>query len=327
MQQLVTEQLGLLLTSRSPAPYVTDIRRMVRTGLNVLVVRQWPRMLLALPSYQRAKARVKKLAQAVIDAHRTHSAAPDFINDLLAAHASDPQRFTENDLMVAVVGPYVAGLDTVANTCTFMLYALLCQPDVLTRVLAELDTVLGDASITAEHLKQLPALHGAAMETLRLYPVAPAMQRTTTKPFVFAGYRVDAKQTVLIATSVAHALPHLFPQPECFDIDRYHQPRNEHKQRGAFAPFGLGAHTCLGAGLAEVQIAVIMAELLRTVRFALEPNQRLKIRTDPTLTLGPAFRVRVVEQSKVRPHTESTVQVARSTDDRDDHASADGRPL
>ena len=52
--------------------------------------------------------------------------------------------------------------------------------------------------------------------------------------------------------TVPHFLPEFFPEPEEFDIDRYHAPRNERRLDGAYAPFGLGDHTCLGAGIAEI---------------------------------------------------------------------------
>ena len=48
--------------------------------------------------------------------------------DLMALHHVDPQFLPETDLMPAVLGPFIAGLDTVGSTCAFMLYALLKHP-------------------------------------------------------------------------------------------------------------------------------------------------------------------------------------------------------
>jgi cytochrome P450 len=302
LQRIITEQLGMLLTGRSPEPYIADIRLMVRYGLNVLVIRQWPRVALARPVYRRAKARVEQLAHAVIAEHRTtrESGRPrDLVDDLIEAHEADPSRFSMGDLLIGAIGPYIAGLDTVANTCTFLLYALLQNPDVLAKVQDEIDSVLAAKPLSAETIKDMPALHSAAMEAMRLYPVAPVMQRTATQPFTFAGHRVDAGTALLIGTGVTHLLPELFPQPERFDIGRYSPPRNEHRTRGAYAPFGLGAHTCLGAGLAEVQIAATMATLLHELHMTLPSGTRPRLRLDPTLTLGPQFKVQVIDrQSK-----------------------------
>ncbi|HET9953658.1 MAG TPA: cytochrome P450, partial [Polyangiaceae bacterium] len=129
-------------------------------------------------------------------------------------------------------------------------------------------------------------------------PVAAQSQRTATRSITFAGYRVDAETPVLIATALPHMLPELFPSPERFDVARYRAPRNEHRVKGAYAPFGLGAHTCLGAGMAEVQIAVVIARLLHNLEFELTSERRPPLRQDPTLTFGPKFRVRVSERRR-----------------------------
>jgi len=71
--------------------------------------------------------------------------------------------------------------------------------------------------------------------------------------------------------TVPHFLEELYPYPIQFDIDRFRVPRNEHRQRGAYAPFGLGDHTCLGAGIAEVQLIVKMAKLLSLYTMQFDP--------------------------------------------------------
>ena len=100
------------------------------------------------------------------------------------------------------------------------------------------------------------------METLRLHPVSPAVLRTVSNSFEFAGHTVPAGRLVMIGTAVGHGLEEHFPQPECFDIDRYTRARSEHRQRGAYAPFGAGSHRCLGSGLVPVQIGLTITTIL-----------------------------------------------------------------
>ena len=90
-----------------------------------------------------------------------------------------------------------------------------------------------------------------------------------------------------MATTVPHYLPEYFPQPERFDIDRYLPERNEHRQPGAYAPFGLGPHRCLGNGFAEVQIAVTLATIMHNVELVLDPpDYELQINPAPTPQAG-----------------------------------------
>ena len=152
----------------------------------------------------------------------------------------------------------------------------------------------------------MQALHGAAMETLRLYPVASGHRTRVAKPFTFAGYRLEPGDDALVAITVSHFLPELFPEPETFDIDRYHDPRNEHRQRGAYAPFGLGEHTCLGAGIAEVQLMVIIGTLLHAYELELDPpSYELTIVHAPTPSPGKHFRIRVIAKREHEPGAEN----------------------
>jgi cytochrome P450 len=146
----------------------------------------------------------------------------------------------------------------------------------------------------------MPLLHAAATEALRRYPVAPALQRTVAVPFEFGGYRLEAGEMVMIGNGVAHFDPQLYPEPGRFDLERCLEPRNEHRQPGAYAPFGLGAHTCAGAGLAEVQIAITAATLLHSVRLQLDPpGYELRTAYNPAPAPEPAFRVRVLEHRRI----------------------------
>src|SRR5262249_1669217 len=86
-----------------------------------------------------------------------------------------------------------------------------------------------------------------------------------------------------IAMTVPHFLEEYYPNPMQFDIDRFHEPRNEQRHPGVYAPFGLGNHTCLGAGIAEVQLQVTMATLLACLTFQLDPaDYQLSIEEHPT---------------------------------------------
>jgi len=205
---------------------------------------------------------------------------------MLAAVAVDPDFLSERELQVAALTPYIGGIEVLASTVAFLLYALLSHPPVLARVQAEVDAVFAAGGPTAQSLRQMEQLSHAMLETMRLYPVASLFQGTVVQPFVFAGYRVEPGQPISICSVVPHFLPELYPDPTRFDIDRYGAERQEHRRPGAFAPYGLGPHTCLGAGQAEVLIMLTAATLLHSVSLELDPpdavltraNDRLQVR-------------------------------------------------
>ncbi len=257
---------------------------------------------LALPRFQRARERVMELGYKIVEAHRSapaHDRKPDLVDEALARAAARPEVYSETRLAFGGLGPLLAGLETVARTNTFMLYALLTNPDALKRVVNEADLAFEQGVLNWEALKSMSATQGAAMETLRMY-TGEGFGAIVAKPLTFAGYRLEPGDEVLVAMTVPHFLPELFPHPETFDIDRYRSPRNEHRQRGAYAPFGLGEHTCLGAGIAEIQLMVITATLLHTYRFELDPpdyqlmpGQQLTIEDDVYGMSGKQFCLKV----------------------------------
>jgi cytochrome P450 len=161
---------------------------------------------------------------------------------------------------------------------------LLAHPDACQRVQAEeVAAAFSDGPLTWGKLKRMPDLHGAMMETLRRYPVARSHRARVAKPLTVSGYRLEPGNNVIVAMTVPHFLEEFYPHPMQFDIERFREPRNEHRQRGAYAPFGLGDHTCLGAGIAEVQLMVTLATLLHTYTLQFEPPAyQLVIEQHPT---------------------------------------------
>lgn len=298
IQYMVTSQLGTLLTGQAPVEYIADIRTTILYILNALVTKQRPAIVLKRPKYRRAKARVKELGEQMIRDHRDRAPATGemrtLVDDIMDAHDRDPALVAANDLVLALTGPYVAGLDTVANTLASLVYAVVAHPEVLERVRAEADAVYARRPLADESIEDLPSINGAVLETMRLYPIAVAQPRVANRDFEYAGYRIREGEPVYCAVTVPHFLPEFFPEPQTFDIDRYGAERREHVTPGAYAPFGKGPHTCLGKGIADVQMTLTAARLFHRLDLALDPpGYVLRRRAAPTPGPTSGFRVRV----------------------------------
>ncbi|WP_197519723.1 cytochrome P450 [Pseudonocardia sp. HH130630-07] len=299
LQFLVTGQLGTLLTGRVPTEHIDDIRIATLYILNTLVTRQRPAILLRRPEYRRARARVAELGRTMVREHRERPAADDrprtLVDDIMAAHERDPELVPADDLTLALTGPYVAGLDTVANTLASLVYAVLAHPEVLERVRGEADAVFaGGRTVSEDDLAAMPSISGAVAETMRMYPIAVAQPRVAARDFTYAGHHISEGEPVYCAVTVPHFLPEFFPDPHTFDIDRYTDERREHATPGAYAPFGKGHHTCLGKGIAEIQMTLTAARLFHTLDLELDPpGAPLRRRAAPTPGPTASFRVRV----------------------------------
>ena len=68
-------------------------------------------------------------------------------------------------------------------------------------------------------------------------------------------------------------------------------------QPGAFAPFGVGRHLCIGNGLSELQIALTLAAIVREADLELErPERPLKIKLSPAAHPDSSVRMRLVRR-------------------------------
>ncbi len=296
-QRLVTEQLGTALTRHSSSEHFEAIRIYLGTLLNVLAIKRQPRFMLSMPRYINARNKVNEFAKQVLEEHRNspNPQAPDLVDDLLAAVDWKGNPLSEEDLLAATIGPFFAGMDTVANTMGFMIYAILKQPEVYEAIQAEVDEHFANGIPPHAELPKLKNLYAATIETLRRYPVAPFTPRGVTRDFEFGGHHVPAGSDIIIVNGLTHFLPEFFPEPWKFDINRYIAPRKEHKQGlGIFAPYTLGAHTCLGAGVAEVQLMVTVGALIRAARLELiRPDYEIKTVLTPIPGPDPKFKIRV----------------------------------
>lgn len=301
-QLILAEQVGLLLHNDGQlADILDDLIRVFRTALSVEVVRQWPPALLQWPAYRRSKQRILDHASKVAQHHRDHPDAlrKDLVDDILAAVARGDTIRDEN-VRLLTLGPLFGGIDTASNTSAFALYNILSRPEVRQRVMAEVEQVFAAGPTpTWEAFKDMTALRGVMMETLRMFPVAYMASRHVAQGFEFAGHRIEAGEHLFVVTAVPHFLPEIYADPHRFDIDRYGADRREHARPGVFAPFGTGVHTCLGARFAQAQMMVTLATLLHLLELEIDPPEyQLKVRSNPvTMPEGLAVRVEGVRRA------------------------------
>lgn len=127
-----------------------------------------------------------------------------------------------------------------------------------------------------------------------MHPVQKEVMREAVNIFEFAGHTIPSGTPRPIATTVPHTLPEYFPEPRRFDIDRFAAERREHRVPGAYAPFGLGTHRCLGSGSFEAQSAVALATILHRLELSLAPpSYRVKGNHAPTPRPDDGFKIKV----------------------------------
>ena len=129
-----------------------------------------------------------------------------------------------------------------------------------------------------------------------MYPVIPWQLRTVMNECIVSGYEIPAKTMLLICQTATHYAEDLFKDPLDFDIDRYLPDRAEHTTPGAYAPYGLGTHTCLGSRWVELQMAVNILLIAYHLKLDVTPaDYKLGFNPFPTSSPNKKLKFRVTQ--------------------------------
>ena len=303
LRNIICRQIGLSVQNVELTTQQTeDFMTTQNTYLNIYMIGKWPRLMLLNPKFVMAALRTGKLLKSVRAANQSRCPMDHddqtYMDKIEHGAKERPDIYTENDVRTMAMLPFVGGVDPIGGTMSFILYRLLQDRVLLERVRAEVDRVYAQGGINFDSIDQLQDVRGLVMETMRVNPVAYAMARTATKDFEFAGYRIKAGDELMVFTVANHWDENFFPEPEKFDIERYRDPRNEHKNGAIYAPFGRGPHTCVAAGLAEMQTVLNVAVLLRYLDF--EPAvdlSKVKMNFIPAPFMSENFKIRFSQRA------------------------------
>jgi len=188
---------------------------------------------------------------AELIAQRRAEPTDDLLGGLVAARDEDGDRMTEGELVSLALALLVAGYETTASQLTKFVLVLLRNPDQLALLRAQPDLV-----------------PNAIEEMMRLVTLSSGtgLAQIATEDVELSGVTIRAGEAVLASPGAANRDPDVFADPNTLDVTR---------QNIVHFGFGHGAHFCIGAHLARLEMQVALAALL--ARF---PDLRLAVPDD-----------------------------------------------
>ncbi len=174
--------------------------------------------------------------------------------DLLSmmAHSDSYGDMDEQRFIGAIALLLVGGNDTTRNSMSGLIEQINKFPDAWAQVKAD------PAKLAS----------GAATETIRLQTPIAHMRRTATRDVELHGKLIRKGDKVVLWYNSGNRDEAVFP-----DADRW-DPARENSRR--HLSFGYGIHRCLGARLAELQVATLVEEMARRdmeVKIVGEPDR------------------------------------------------------
>jgi cytochrome P450 len=200
---------------------------------------------------------------------RRDAEGTDMLTVLCHTADDDGNSFSDTDIVNHMIFLMMAAHDTSTSTLTTMAYHLAANPNWQQRCRDEGDRI-GDGPLDIDALDKLETLDLVINECLRLVTPLPFSVRRAVRDTEILGHYIPAGTNVTMWPGMNHRLPELWDDPERFDPARFAEPRSEHKRhRYAFAPFGGGAHKCIGMVFGQLEIKTVMHRLLRNYRLEL----------------------------------------------------------
>jgi cytochrome P450 len=246
------------------------------------VPERWP-----TPRNRRAMRDLKfldSLVYRIIEEKKTlHGVGNDLLSLLMAAMDEDGTQMTPQQLRDETMTLFLAGHETTALLLGWTWFLLSQNAGAEARLLEELRSVLGGRPPQVSDLIKLPYLQAVLNETLRLYPPAYILARTSTEPFSLGGYEFPRDTTVLISQWVTHRDARFFGAPDEFRPERWLNGAGVKVSAGAYFPFGDGPRRCIGQGFAMLEAALVVATIAQRFRFHLVPGHL--VQPEPLVTL------------------------------------------
>ncbi|GJN78228.1 isotrichodermin C-15 hydroxylase [Purpureocillium lilacinum] len=160
----------------------------------------------------------------------------------------------------------VAGSETTATLLSGCTYMLLSNPEKLAKLTKEVRGTFNHPSeVTIKAVSNMPYLHAALSEALRIYPPSPAgfMRIVPGNGDMIGGHWIPGGTSVSVSQWPANHSDSNFTMPNSFVPERFlGDPRFEKDNTSVLNPFSAGPRNCLGKSLANVEMRLIMARLL-----------------------------------------------------------------
>ncbi|ROL50455.1 Sterol 26-hydroxylase, mitochondrial [Anabarilius grahami] len=184
-------------------------------------------------------------------------------------------KMSSKDVYGSISELLLAGVDSTSNTMMWALYLLSRDPEAQEALYQDVTRVLkGDTVPTAQEVNNMPYLKAVIKETLRMYPVVPMNSRLISENDVVIGGHFFPKKTTFSMSHYAISRDEkVFPEAWKFKPDRWLRDGRTRPNPFGSIPFGFGVRGCVGRRIAELEMHLALARLIKL----------FEIRPDPTV--------------------------------------------
>ena len=225
-----------------------------------IIKRDWPGLL--HHTGMNGRRVLEQYVRRSIDAKRAGTGT-DMFSHFCHEKNQDGEYFSHQEITDHMVFLLFAAHDTTTSALTMVMHLLAANGDwqetLGKQIRSESESQLDYASLSS-----VPLIEHTFHEVLRMYPPVAGMIRRTIRPSEIGGHKLAAHTVVQSSILVNHHLEEYWHSPFKFDPTRFSPERAEHKQHPfLWAPFGGGAHKCIGMHFADMLFKCVLFQTLK----------------------------------------------------------------
>jgi benzoate 4-monooxygenase len=188
------------------------------------------------------------------------------------------EKLGRDELTAEALTQLIAGSDTTSNTSCAILYYVVRNPHVLSKLQRELDAALPPGVPKFDAVKDLPYVQAVINETMRIHSTSslglPRLVPGRTpdnpnpKPVEILGHSFPPGTALSVPSYTIHHSKEIWGEDaDEFVPERWDAERLTSRQKEAFIPFSYGPRACVGRNVAEMELKCIVGTVFHNFEF------------------------------------------------------------
>lgn len=200
--------------------------------------------------------------------------------------AENEKILTIDEMMAQVFLFFLAGFETTSSALSFALYEIAKNKNIQDKLQNNIDMVMKqyEGSWSSQFFNDMKYLDKVCNETLRMYPSAPLVMRRANQNWKVPNndYVIRKNTQIYISIYSIHHDSKYYPNPECFDPERFSPENIQNRAPFTYIPFGEGPKHCIGSRMGILQVKIGIVAVLSKFRIELLPNKSGQIISNKT---------------------------------------------